>query len=84
MLRYDEAIQHLERSAELAQAFDNRSEEEKVTSLLLGEQVRRRSDYETADSRTLREILRDSWLADSVFDPIRDTASFQAVLEQLK
>ena len=84
LLCYDEAIQHLERSAELAQAFDNRPEEEKVTSLLLGEQVRRRSDYETADSRPLREILRDSWLADEVFDAIRDTAAFQAVLEQLK
>ena len=84
LLRHDEAIQHLERSAELAQAFDNRPEEERVTSLLLGEQVRRRSDYETADSRPLCEILRDSWLTDSAFDPIRNTAAFQAVLEQLK
>ena len=82
--RYDEAVQHLKTAVETAMRFDNRPEEETVTSLLLGEQVRRRSDYETADSRPLREILRDSWLADEVFDAIRDTAAFQAVLEQLK
>ena len=57
---------------------------QKVTSLLLGEQVRKRSNFETADSRPLCEILRDSWLVDEAFDAIRDTAAFQAVLEQLK
>ena len=84
LLRYDEAIEEVKRSAGLAKAFDHRPEEEKVTSLLLGDQVRKRSSFETADSRPLREILRDSWLADEAFDPIRDTAEFQAVLEQLK
>ena len=84
LLRYDEAIQQLKRSAELAIAFDNRPKEEKVTSLLLGEQVRKRTDFETADSRPLREVLRDSWLTEQVFDPIRDTSAFKAILEQLK
>ena len=84
LLRYDEAIQQLMQSAELAIAFDGRPMEERVTSLLLGEQVRRRTDFETADSRPLREILRDAWLADAVFDPIRDSAAFQAVVEKLK
>ena len=84
LLRYDEAVQQVKLSAELAMAFDNRPEEERVTSLLLGEQVRRRSDYETADSRPLRATLRDSWLADKVFDSIRDSDAFQEILEQLK
>ena len=82
--RYDEAVQHLKTAAETAMRFDNRPQEEVTTSLLLGETLRRKTDFETADSRPLREILRDSWLTDSVFDPIRNTADFQAVLEQLK
>ena len=84
LLRYDEAIRHLKLSAELAIAFDNRPEEETIPSLVLGEQVRKRTHFETADSRPLREILRDSWLADAVFDPLRDSAAFQAVVEKLK
>ena len=84
LLRYDEAVQQLKRSAALAIAFDNRPEEERCASLLLGERVRKRSNFETADSRPLSEILRDSWLADKVFDTIRDTAEFNAILEQLK
>ena len=84
LLRYDEAVEQVKRSAVLAMAFDNRPEEEKVTSLLLGEQVRKRSNFETADSRPLCEILRDSWLADEAFDAIRDSDAFQEILEQLK
>ncbi|MBQ3203080.1 MAG: helix-turn-helix transcriptional regulator [Clostridia bacterium] len=84
LLRYDEAVQQLKRSAALAMAFDNRPEEERCASLLLGEWVRKRSNFETADSRPLSEILRDSWLADKVFDSIRDSDEFNAILEQLK
>ena len=84
LLRYDEAIQQLKRAAELVMAFDNRPEEERVTSLLLGEQVRKRIDFETADSRPLREILRDSWRADKALDAIRGSDAFKAILEQLK
>lgn len=82
--RYDEAIQQLRLSAEAAIAFDSRPDEETTTSLLLGETVRRKTDFETADSRPLGEILRDSWLAEPEFDVIRDSADFKAILEQLK
>lgn len=82
--RYAEAILQLERCSNSAIAFDNRPEEETIPSLVLGEQVRKKTHFETADSRPLREILRDSWLADAVFDPIRDSAAFQAVVERLK
>lgn len=81
--RYDEAIQQLKLSVKSAIAFDNRPEVIKTNSFLLGEGVRKRTDFETTDSRPLRVILRDSWLADKEFDTIRDTDEFKAILEQL-
>ncbi len=82
--RHDEAIGQLKISAEMAIAFDNRPDELKTESFLLGEKVRKKTDFETADSRPLREILRDKWLAEKEFDAIRDTAEFKAILENLK
>ena len=82
--RFDEAIEHLKLSVKSAMAFDNRPEEIKAYSFLLGERVRKRTDFETADSRPLREILRDKWLSEKEFDVIRDTKEFKAILEQLK
>ncbi len=82
--RCDEAIEQLNLSADMAIAFDNRPDEIKTESLLLGEKVFRKTDFDTADSRPLCEILRDTWLGEEVFDPIRDTAQFKAILEKLK
>ena len=82
--RFDEAIKQLELSVRSAIAFDNRHEEIKGYSFLLGERVQKRTDFETADSRPLREILRDKWLAEKEFDAIRDTNEFKAILKQLK
>ncbi len=82
--RCDEAIKQLKISAEMAIAFDNRPDELKTTSFLLGENIRKKTDFETADSRPLREILRDSWLTETVFDSIRDTEEFKSILERLK
>ena len=81
--RYDEAIKQLKISAEMAIAFDNRPDESKTTSLLLGEKTHKKTDFETADSRLLREILRDSWLTKSEFDAIRDTEEFKAIIKKL-
>ena len=83
MNRFDEAIKQLELSVESAIAFDNRPEEIKTSSLLLGEQVRKRTDFETADSRPFRRRVREVWLAEKEFDAIRDTKEFKAILEQL-
>ena len=82
--RFDEAIKQLELSVESAIAFDNRPEEIKTNSLLLGERVCKRTDFETADSRPLRQRVREVWLAEKEFDAIRDTEGFKAILEQLK
>ena len=82
--RSDEAIEQLNISADMAIAFDNRPDEIKTESLLLGEKIHKKTDFDTADSRTLCEILRDTWLGEQVFDPIRVTAQFKAILGKLK
>ena len=81
--RFDEAIKQLELSVESAIAFDNRPEEIKINSLLLGERVNKRTDFETADARPFRERVRDVWLAEKEFDVIRDTKEFKEILKQL-
>ncbi len=81
---YDEAIKQLQISAQKAIEFDNRPNELKIESLLLGERTLNKTNFETADSRPLREILRDKWLSEKEFDAIRDTKEFKAILEQLK
>ena len=82
--RYDKAIEQLKLSAQMAIEYDNRPDETIISSFLLGEQIRKRTDFETADSRPLREILRNSWLAEKEFEPVRDTKEFKEILEQLK
>ena len=67
-----------------AYEFENRPDEIKTTSLLIGERIKKRTDFETTDSRPLHEIVRDKWLAEKEFDAIRDTEEFKAILEQLK
>lgn len=81
--RTEEAWEQLRLSVEAAIAFDNRPEEETTVSLLLGEVVHKRVDYDTADSRPLREILRDKWLADEALDPVRNRKEFKEILEML-
>ena len=82
--QYDEAIKSLKISAEKAIEFDNRTDELKTTSLLFGETVLKKSAFETADSRPLKVILHDTWLAEEVFNPIKDSVGYNKVLEMLK
>ena len=82
--RYNDAIEQLKHSVQMAMEYDNRPDEARANSFLLGEEIRKRTDFETADSRPLCKILRDSWLAEKEFDAIRDTEAFKAILEQLK
>ena len=81
--RINEAIEQLKISAQEAIEFDNRPEETKTNSFLLGERIYKKTDFDTADSRPLREILRDSWLAEKEFDAIRNTDEFKAILDKL-
>ncbi len=82
--RRDEALEQLNISADMAIAFDNRSDEIKTESLLLGEKMRKKTDFDTADSRPLCKILRDTWMGEKIFDGIRDTAEVKAILEKLR
>ena len=82
--RIEEAIENLKICIKHAYEFENRPDEIKTASLLIGERIKKRTDFATADSRPLHEIVRDKWLAEKEFDAIRDTEEFKAILEQLK
>ena len=79
----DEAIKHLKIAAESAIAFDNRPDEEKISTIIFGDSIEKKTDLETADSRPYREILRDSWLSAKEFDEIRDSKDFQDLIKTL-
>lgn len=78
-----QAIEHLKTGAEAAKAFDMRSERQSYSSVLLGNTEQKRSDFETSDTRSLTEIMRDKWLASSDFDALRDTKEFKQIIKQL-
>ena len=79
----DEAIEHLRLAAKAVIDFDNRPEVQEHHSLLLGTVVYKRNDFETADSRPTREIMRDTWLAAEEFKSIREADDFKVIMEML-
>lgn len=68
----DKTVEHLKLCVKGAEDFDNRPDKMKITSLFFGEKTIRKSDFETADSRSLCEIVRKSWLCDTEFDEMVD------------
>lgn len=74
---------HLESAAKRAIDFDGRPEIEEYNSLLLGNVKVKRTDFETADTRPLTEIMRNSWLSDTAFDSIRNTPEFEKIESML-
>ncbi|MBR6626763.1 MAG: helix-turn-helix transcriptional regulator [Lachnospiraceae bacterium] len=81
--REKEAFEQLRIAAEAAIAYDNRPEEEKADSLLLGERNYKRIDRDVADSRPLRVILRDKELTEPEFDLVRERPEFQEIIKLL-
>lgn len=81
--RKTEAFQKLKTAVKCAKGFDNRPEQTVKHSILLGDIIIKRSDFETTDSRALAEIMRDKWLEDEDFDTIRDTDEFKAIIKEL-
>lgn len=81
--RMDEAISALWKAVDGVKAFDKRPEEEHFDSILLGPYTQFRTDYETTDSRSKREIMRDKWLADPDFDPLREYPEFREIMAAL-
>ena len=80
---YDNTFKHLQIAVDNAKAFDNRPAEQKYSAVLLGEITLKRTDFETSDTRPVREILRDKWLLHDELDCIRETAEFKAIVNQL-
>ncbi len=78
-----EVLSALERTVSYAQAFDHRPEAVTFSNLLLGEVTIRKTDFETGDSRSLCEIVRDKWLASADFDSIRNTEAFRTIIGRL-
>ena len=74
---------HLHLAVDEAKAFDDFPEEQKYSSVLVGEITERRLDFETSDTRPLCEILRDKWLIHDEFDSVRETDEFKAVMNLL-
>ena len=81
--RTDEAMAQLNIAAAQAKAFDDRPECGVYETPLLGKCEWKRTDYETADTRPVAQIMREIWLMHEDFDSIRDTEDFKAVLEML-
>lgn len=74
---YENMYKHLHLAVKTARAFDNRPDEQIYSAVLVGEIIDRRIDFDTADTRPICEILRDKWLQDSEFDPVRDSEEFK-------
>lgn len=80
---YDNMYKHLHLAVAEAKAFDNRPDEQKYSAVLVGEIVERKTDFETTDTRSLCEILRDKWLIHDELDPVRDSDEFKAIIKEL-
>lgn len=80
----EKAFEQLRLAAKSAFEFDSRPDSGIVHSLLLGDKEWRKTDFETDDTRTCREIMRDKWLANPDFDDIRSTAEFEEIINSLK
>lgn len=74
---------HLRLAVDEAKAFDKFPDEQKYSAVLVGEVTEKRTDFETSDTRTLTEILRDKWLLHDEFDDIRGTKEFKEIIESL-
>ncbi len=72
----------LRQASESAKDFDERPDRQTYRTLLLGEHALNRENFDTADTRTLREIFREDWLAAKEFDAVRETEDFRRLLEE--
>lgn len=79
----DSAISYLKKAAQAAKKFDERPEEQHSNSILLGDISVKRTDFQTSDTRTLCEIMKDTWLSDEEFDLIRETTEYKEIMEMI-
>lgn len=81
--QYDSMYDELKTVVKTAREFDMRPGKYSVSSVLLGEMKKERTDFETSDSRTLCEIVRDKWLAAEDFDAVRTMEEFDKMIQAL-
>lgn len=81
---YENVYRHLSIACESIKAFDQRPDVQSFSSLLLGTVELKKMDFETADSRNHRDIMRESWLSNTDFDCIRNTDAFQEIIKALR
>ncbi len=82
----EKALEHLKLCAQAAKAFDERPEEWSFESLLLGKVTQKRMDFETSDSRPLRQIIKEDWLNTEEyeeFEQFKNDAEYIGILEEL-
>ncbi len=79
----EKSLEHLRKAVDYAREYDVRPESGVIESLLLGYEQWHQSDFETSDSRSCCEILRDKWMASKDFDKIREREEFKEILELL-
>lgn len=80
---YENMYKHLRMSVNNAKEFDNRPDVQKYNAVLVGEITEKKTDFETSDTRTLCEILRDKWLIHDEFDSVRDSDEFKEIISML-
>lgn len=78
--KFDCVYYHLNIMSDIVKAFDNRPETFCFSLLLLGKITEKKTNNETADTRTLCDIIYSDWLSDAAFDSIRDMDEFKKVL----
>ncbi|MBQ3692946.1 MAG: helix-turn-helix transcriptional regulator [Clostridia bacterium] len=80
----DSAFAYLKKAAKAAKLFDERPEEQQQSSIILGDVTIKKTDFQTSDTRSLREITRDTWLSDDEFNPIRETKEYNEIISMLQ
>jgi len=79
-----QACKELSIAAKQADEFDNRPETQTVHSSLIGKITIHHADFETADTRSVKEIFMEEWLNNPAFDSIRNTDEFIVLEHFLK
>jgi len=80
----ENAYKYLTEAAKAAKNFVNRPATQSFTSLLLGTVTINKSDYETADTRPLTEIMLNDWLPCKEFDNMRESKEFNEIIRILE
>lgn len=82
--KHFEAIAELKKATAQAKEFEARPESGVYGSILIGEHVWKRTDYEKADARPVTLVMADYWLSHEAFDSMRDMPEFNEIINELK